>query len=507
MPISFEKVLKGFVLALFFAGGYTVRDYRIHQVPLEFHPVRQYHSAIIARALYYRHAPSISRWAKEAADCASQWQDGLEPPIMEHLASLAYRLRGRERLWMPRLMASIFWLVGGAFLYLLSGRLWGGVGGFFALAFHLFLPYGVLASRSFQPDPLMVMLLLASVYFMVRSFDSPSWGRIVPTLAASALALLVKPQCLPLLFGSYAAVALNTCGLRSALRRPALWLLPLLAFMPSLINYLYRISRGGAMDYYLQVFFRASYFLESSFWLGWLTMIGRVVGLTAFVMGLIGVTLAGKGLPRALLPGLWAGYFTFGLIFNYEIHTHDYYQLQLIPVVALSLGQVAEAVGDQLKARVAGQPRARALAATLLALAVTVVIVGYVRSVRGPLEYADRDQVTIAEEIGERVHHTTRALFLSYAYGVELEYHGQLCGIAWPYSADAAMPRQLGRPPVTVEERFHTLAALNSPEFFIVTEMQDYRRQPQLGDFLSKNFHLLVADPRYLVFDLRQRPH
>ncbi len=484
-------------------GGYAVRDYRIHLLPLEFHPVRQYHSAIIARALYYRHVSSLPDWQRQTADCARQREDGMELPVMENLASLAYRIRGREGVWIPRLFASIFWLIGGVFIYLLSRRLFAEVGGLVSLAYFLFLPYGVLASRSFQPDPLMVMMLLASIYFMVRGFESPTPARIVPVMVSSGLALLVKPQCLPVLIASYVAVALFSYGVRAAVRRPILWILPIIAALPALVFYLSRNPDETRTGFYWQVFFRAHYFVESSFWLGWLNMIDRVVGPAAFVAGLLGAAVAGKRLPRALLAGLWAGYFIFGCIFNYEIHTHDYYQLQVIPILALSLAPLADLVANGFKAGVSERVSQRVLKGALLVLAAVVALTSYLRTVSPRLNYADRDRVTEAEDIGRRVNHSTHLFFLSYANGEEVTYHGEVCGIPWPFKADLETARLIGLPPQTAEERYKALAAQYAPQFFVVTEMDEYEKQPDLQDFLRSNFRLLFSNPRYLIFDLR----
>jgi hypothetical protein len=504
MSLPGSKVVRLSLLALLFVGGYAVRDYRIHSLPLEFHPVRQYHSAIIARALYYRHVSSLPDWKRRTADCARQREDGMELPVLENLASLSYRIRGRERVWMPRLFSSIFWLIGGVFLYLISRRFFTEVGGLISLAYFLFLPYGVLASRSFQPDPLMVMMLLVSIYFIVRCFESPTPDRIVAAMVSSGLALLVKPQCLPVLFASYAAVALFSYGLRAVVRGPSLWILPLIAVLPALLFYLSRNPNETRMGFYWQIFFRAHYFVESSFWLGWLNMMDRVVGLGAFVAGLIGAALAGKGLPRALLLGLWAGYFVFGFIFNYEIHTHDYYQLQLIPIVALSLAPLAVVVANALKSQVAEKSSEKFLIRALLVLAAVVALSSYLRSVGPLLNYADRDRVTIAEDVGRRVEHSSHVFFLSYADGEEVEYHGEVCGIPWPFESDLETARRMGFPLPTAAERYKTLAEQYSPQFFVVTQMEEYEKQPDLQDFLKKSFRLLVSNPRYLIFDLRK---
>ena len=75
------------------------------------------------------------------------------------------------------------------------------------------------------------------------------------------------------------------------------------------------------------------------FWKGWLEQIEYMVGYIALVGALFGLLLFRPGLPRAMMAGLWGGYLVFGLVFARHVHTHDYYSLQLVPVVALSLGQ------------------------------------------------------------------------------------------------------------------------------------------------------------------------
>ncbi len=48
--------------------------------------------------------------------------------------------------------------------------------------------------------------------------------------------------------------------------------------------------------------------------------------------------------PRWLLISLWIGYLVYGLTLPFQMFTHSYYHIQLIPVVALGLASVIEAV-------------------------------------------------------------------------------------------------------------------------------------------------------------------
>jgi hypothetical protein len=114
------------------------------------------------------------------------------------------------------------------------------------------------------------------------------------------------------------------------------------------------------------------------------------------------------------------------------------------------------------------------------------------------------NEIKIAQEIGRRVVHSTKNIFLSYAYGKPLQYHGELAGRAWLHSADFRVYKMMGRKNVKVEDRFNAISLRYSPEYFIVTDFRDYKRQAGLREFLTRNFPVLVQDDDYLIFDLRK---
>jgi len=502
-PLSFR--FRSASIWILFVAALALRAYGIKRLPLEFHPLRQYHGAFIARDYYYQTAKSIPEWKKQVAACNRNKEATLEPPILEHLAAWAYRAYGKERVWIPRLFSSIFWLTGGAFLYLLSQKMVSAGAALFSTAFYLFLPYGVIASRSFQPDPMMVMLMLASLYFMFLDHGHPSPRTYTLAVTFSALAILIVPKCSFAIFGAFISLAMSKQGFGLTVRNPKSSILTILTPLPATLYYLHGILTRAPLRFLRHNFFFPHLFFEPSYWLGWLNMIEKVVGPIALVAALVGVLLFREGSPRALLTGLWAGYFLFGLVFNYHIHTHDYYQLQLIPVVALSLGFLADRLAQQLAGRL---EKERPWHATLMALAVFLsglAAVFYFRAIWKPLTDVDRDQVSISQVVGERVNHTTRALCLSYAYGDLLEYHGDICAYPWPVGSDLRAERASPGPNPTVEERFTKMARNYSPEYFIVTDMDEYRGQPELDDFLNKNFPVLERADRYLIFDLRKR--
>jgi hypothetical protein len=90
--------------------------------------------------------------------------------------------------------------------------------------------------------------------------------------------------------------------------------------------------------------FIPSLWFKFFYWKGWISIIGKVVGYPAFFASLLGTLILIKDKSKYGILALWIGYINFGLIFNYHIHTHDYYQLQLIPLVAIGCGVVFQTI-------------------------------------------------------------------------------------------------------------------------------------------------------------------
>jgi hypothetical protein len=155
-PVLFERSRLWTIIAvvLLFALGLGIRLYDLTDAPLDFHPTRQLHSMMIARGIYYQDLDSAPEWKRDLA--VQQWKAEmlLEPPLVENLAVLGYRLAGGEYLWLPRLFSILFWMIGAGLLYWIAKDITGANGGVIALTYVLLLPFAVIASRSFQPEPL-----------------------------------------------------------------------------------------------------------------------------------------------------------------------------------------------------------------------------------------------------------------------------------------------------------------------------------------------------------------
>ena len=137
------------ILALIFLIGAGLRLLDFSNPPLDFHPARQLHSALIARGFYLKAGGSLHGYDALSVDAAKARGEGelwIEPPVMEFLTAKLYGLAGDADLRLPRMLAIVFWIGGGlALLRLRRGDT--SVGSAAALIVFLWLPYGVLVSR------------------------------------------------------------------------------------------------------------------------------------------------------------------------------------------------------------------------------------------------------------------------------------------------------------------------------------------------------------------------
>jgi hypothetical protein len=455
---------------------------------------------IIARGYYFDSLTSVPTWEKQVARFSQQKQGILEPPIMEFLVSIGYRILGGEHFWLPRLLSSLFWLIGGGILYLIGKKIADADAALFGMAFYLFLPFGVVASRSFQPDPLMVMLLLVSVLAILRYNEAPSNSRLAIAAALSSLAFVVKPGIVFAIIGAFVALAIYSHGIRRTILSQAFLVFMAITLIPTFLIYAYGTFTGKFLVGEAEKTLLPQLYISGFFWRGWLNNIGETIGFIPLICALLGMLMFRQGLPRALMIGLWVGYVIFGLALNYNLATHDYYQLQLIPIVGLSIGPVMALVMDHLN-QIHPQNYWRIGAWSILLLALFLSI-GIARSrlVNPNAEHV----VRVEQEIGELVNHSTRTIFLSSDYGVPLEYHGLLSGSPWPLTSDLEWERLSGSPVLTVEERFNEFFSKNSPDYFIVEDLREFEGQPDLKQFLSR-YSIVTHNNDYLIFDLKKR--
>ena len=278
-----------------------------------------------------------------------QWKDTAtyEPPLNETITAGMYFLFG-EHLWIARVLSSIYWLLGGLALFSLARRIASTDGAIIALLYYLFLDFGIIASRSFQPDPLMVALILAGLWAFYNWLEKRTWKWVVITGLLSGMAIFVKNIAVFPLFGAFALSILHTQGLKSAIKDTQVWVLMLITALPTAIFMIFGIYISGFLNIQYGLWFFPNLWSDPAFYIRWKNILGNTLGFGAFLLALMGIYLAKPGKERSLLLGTLLGYLAYGFAFSYHVSTHNYYQLQLMVFISLSLAVVAKALFQRL---------------------------------------------------------------------------------------------------------------------------------------------------------------
>ena len=491
-------------LFLLFGIALAIRLYDITDLPLDFHPTRQLFSAVKARGMYYETLPGVPEWQREFA--IQQWKTKvtIEPEILERLAASIYRYTG-EQLWIPRLISALFWLLGGIFVYLLARDMLSVDGGVLALAFYLFVPYGIFASRSFQPDPLMVTSIVAFWWLICRWADltpNPSpdrrgepWKWAILAGLVGGLAIFVKFVAVFFVIGGALGVLLGRFKLRELIRNPQVWTLGALGMLPGAAWIIYGKFVLGLFGGDMSGRFIPSLLASPSFYVQWQTKAATVAGGVGIMLGLLGLFLVRERAVRAFLLGVWGAYLVFGLYFNYHISTHDYYSLPLVAIVAVSLAPL----GDWFFARLRGAGD-MGWARSALFVILLYGILSTVWDVRNQMKSVDyRPQVAYWAEIREALGPGASVVALTEDYGNRLAYWGWQKADIWPSSGDLYQADARGNQR-DIDRLFVETAAKKT--LFLVTDLEDFAKQKELQALLA-GYPVLVQGDGYLIYDLQ----
>ena len=441
-PSIFPKPLYWLFVIAIFLGSVWIRLVDINDLPLDFHPTRQLFSALKARGIYYQTAPNIPDWQREMA--VHQWklQATIEPEIVERLAVFSYQKTGDANLALPRIFSIIFWVAGGIFLFFAAKRLVSPDGALLTASFYLYLPYGVLASRSFQPDPLMMLLIAAFIWALASWDDERTWLKAVLAGLFGGFAILVKMIAVFFIAVAAIVVVLKAKTLKEALKDAQIWTIAILSVLPIALYFVYGVFIDGFLTQQFGGRFFPEMLILPSFYLRWGLKLNTVVGYLAIALSVLGLTLF-PSKKKGILLGLWGGYILYGLYFNYHFSTHDYYQIPFIIVAALSLAPFGELVSETLRTRLSKSILPRFIFTSVWILA----LLGAAWTVYTELRATDyRPLAESYLEVGNLLRDEGSVVALSKDYGYRLNYWGWLNTAHWPSEGDLWYQEKRGDP-------------------------------------------------------------
>jgi len=494
------------VLILLLALGAALRFVRLNAPPLDFHSTRQLRNSLVARAIYYDLLPGADPQKRALAESFQRAVGRYEPPISESIAGFTFLLTGGESFAVPRIYATIFWLLAGVALFDMARRMTSPAAAFIALAYYLVLPFAVQASRSFQPDPLMTSAFVAGMYFLYRWSDSPipgaapnrgtiwrggpSWKWAVLAGLFLGLAALIKIVIAFLVIGAAVAAVLAKLG-RNFWRSGQVWAMAALAALPAFAYYVLG-HPGRSTEYFFAWTVDLIKLITSPhFYADWLGFVGGLLGLTALLLAAAG-TLVAPAPARWLLIGGWIGYLFYGLMLPFQMFTHSYYHIQLVPLVALGLAPVAHVVFE----KAAGSPRW-----VQAALAVLVVVaIGYqswaARSALVAENFSDAPGYW--KSVGMAIPTGAEVIGLTQDYGYDLMYWGWRKVNLWPFDTDLSSVKSGGKDPAAQFAEYTT-----GEDYFLVTAFGQLDHQPSLKKILA-GYPVAAQGDGFVLYSLKK---
>jgi hypothetical protein len=176
------------------------------------------------------------------------------------------------------------------------------------------------------------------------------------------------------------------------------------------------------------------------------------------------------------------------------MYTHNYYHLQLVPIVGASLGVVGQALYEQ----VARQPRLwQALLTGILLVGVAypswVSIAEFNRE-------SYRSEPTYWQEIASHLPTDGKIIALTQDYGYRLMYYGWRKVTLWPTRGERTLASLRGS---AKEFEAYFGKRTEGKDYFLITAFGQFNDQPDLEQMLTDHYPLVSQGDGYLIYLLK----
>jgi len=491
-----------FILLLALGGLLRLLD--LTDPPLDFQPSRQLRNSLVAREIYYNALPSATEEQRGLTASFANAVGKYEPPVIESIVAYSYFLTGGENIAVARVWMTLFWLAAGVALFDLMRRATNPWAALIALAYYFVLPFSVQASRSFQPDPLMTSAFVIGIYFLYRWSEDHSpllegeklgntstWRLALLAAVFLGLATFVKIVIAFMVGAAAIALVLFTLG-RDFWRSKQVWAMAVIMVVPALLYYVF-LNQGRSTEYFFAWTVALIKLITSAdFYTKWLAFLGTLFGLTILFLSIAGALIAPSRM-RWLLVSLWIGYLLYGLTLPFQMYTHSYYHIQLIPLIALGLAIVL----NPLTESVAGMGGVRVAGFVALVIAVIVYQAYAARSVLVAEDF--HHEPGFWNEVGEAIPTDAKVIALTQDYGYRLMLYGWRKVDLWPLATELSAERN---PDKDTAAQFDELTA--GRDYFLVTAFGQLDKQPALKKILD-TYPIAIQGDGYILHDLRAK--
>ncbi|MEK7168879.1 MAG: glycosyltransferase family 39 protein [Patescibacteria group bacterium] len=322
-----------FLLSIMLVFGMIVRLYKIDNPVADWHSWRQADTAAVSRNFV---SDGINM-LYPTYDDVSSIQSGIdnptgirmvEFPIYNAIHTTLFKTFGVYTLekW-GRLTTAFITLLTALFLYLLGKKHYSSKIGLLTAFFFLFLPFNIYFSRVILPDPLGVLFMVSGLYFFT-STQIYGAGWFISAILFS-LALLQKP-----FFGVYLLPLLPELLKKEKIRSNLTF--AFLAFTPFVLWRFWTGQHPEGIPFY-EWAFNGDRIRFHPAWFRWL--FGERIGI--LILGTWGLVPFAFGLMRKLKNKFNFYFVLSALSYLIIVATanvrHDYYQILIIPPIAMTL--------------------------------------------------------------------------------------------------------------------------------------------------------------------------
>lgn len=349
----YTKKMQLFILALVILGGCIVRLYKFSQPVADWHAWRQVDTSAVSRN-FIRYGfdilhPKFDDFSKGVSLIDNpQGHRFVEFPLYNLAQAGLYKTFDYFTLEQWGRIVTIFsQLVSTLFIYLLVKKYSGTKAAIFAAGFFAFIPYNIYYGRTLLPDSSMVMTMLGGIYFFDLWIEKNTkhkksnikyWLFFILALLFTSSAFLLKPYAifftLPMVYLSF-----RTFGI-GIIKQRKLWVFLVLAIAPLIfwrvwmIQYPAGIPRTDWLFNQYGIRFKGAFFQ----WL-FAERIGHLIlgffGLPFVILGIMA-----KNKKEGLLwYSFLASSFLYMSVIAYGNVHHDYYQILIIPTLAIFFGK------------------------------------------------------------------------------------------------------------------------------------------------------------------------
>lgn len=340
------------ILALILLGGFIVRLYKFNAPVADWQSWRQVDTSAVSRNFVKDGFDVLHPRFDDLSNVQSGIYDNpegyrfVEFPIYNVLQAGGFLIFDKFNIeeW-GRLISIFASLSSIIFLYILVKRYSNKTIGLFSAFFLSFLPFNIFWGRTILPDSLVTTATLLGILFFdlwVESFNRKSLKKILYFLLSSiflSLALLLKPFAI-FFFLPVAWLAFKKWGLATVKRRDII-LLTFISVVPFLIWRLWSIQFPGGVPQSGWLFNSGNIRFKGAFFY-WI--FAKRIG--ELILGFWGLPILVMGIILRRKNSFFLSFLLSSLLYIFVVARgnvqHDYYQIPIIPTIAIFLALGSE---------------------------------------------------------------------------------------------------------------------------------------------------------------------